>query len=32
MKEETKGWLSQAKEHFEDMQYFLDGRRYSMAV
>ena len=32
MKQETKIWLEQAKEHFEDMEYLYDGRRYSMAV
>jgi len=32
MKEETKNWLDQAKEHFDDMEYLYDGSRYSMAV
>jgi HEPN domain-containing protein len=32
MKQETKTWLDLAKDHFEDMQYLYEGRRYSMAV
>jgi len=32
MKEETKNWLDQAKEHFDDMEYLYNGSRYSMAV
>lgn len=32
MKEETRVWITQAKEHFDDAQYLYDGSRYSMAV
>ena len=32
MKPEADVWLAQAKEHFADMQYLYEGRRYSMAV
>lgn len=32
MKPETKNWLDQAKEHYEDMEYLYSGSRYSMAV
>ena len=32
MKPETKNWLDQAKEHFDDMEYLYNGSRYSMAV
>lgn len=32
MKDETKPWLEQAKEHYADAQYLYDGSRYSMAV
>ncbi|TAL41280.1 MAG: HEPN domain-containing protein, partial [Methylovulum sp.] len=32
MKEETKPWLLQAKEHYDDALYLYDGSRYSMAV
>lgn len=32
MKEETKGWLLQAKEHFADAEYMYLGHRYSMCV
>ncbi len=32
MKPETKNWLDQAKEHYEDMEYLYNGSRYSMAV
>lgn len=32
MKDETKTWLEQAKEHYNDMNYLFDGSRYSMSV
>ena len=32
MKEETKNWLLQAKEHFEDAEFMYSGHRYSMCV
>ena len=32
MKPEIRLWFEQAKEHFEDMVYLYEGRRYSMAV
>lgn len=32
MKEETKLWLEQAKEHHEDALYLYDGSRYSASV
>ena len=32
MKPESKIWLDQAKEHFDDMEYLYNGSRYSMAV
>ena len=32
MKEETKMWLDQAKEHYDDAFYLYKGSRYSAAV
>jgi len=32
MKEETKIWLLQAKEHLGDAEYMYSGHRYSMSV
>ena len=32
MKEETKNWLLQANEHFEDAEFMYSGHRYSMCV
>jgi len=32
MKEETKLWLTQAQEHFDDAIYLFNGSRYSLAV
>lgn len=32
MKEETKPWLTQAQEHYDDMLYLYQGSRFSMSV
>lgn len=32
MKEETKNWLDQAREHLKDAEYMYKGHRYSMCV
>lgn len=32
MKDETNVWLNIAKNHFNDMLFLYDGRRYSMSV
>lgn len=32
MKSETKFWIDQAKEQYDDALYLYDGSRYSMAV
>lgn len=32
MKDETKLWLNQAKEHWQDTEYLYNGSRYSMTV
>ena len=32
MKPETKSWLDQAKEHYQDALYLFEGSRYSMSV
>lgn len=32
MKKETKLWIDQAKEHYEDAIYLYKGSRYSAAV
>lgn len=32
LKEETKLWLQQAREHWEDANWLLEGRRYSACL